>query len=283
MISRLAILTALALPALAQDNPDWVKPFPPFKILGNIHWVGTWDLSTYLITTPKGHILINTGLTATVPQIKSNIEKLGFKLSDVKILTATHAHSDHVAGMAELKKMTGAKMIMSEQDSELLENGGKTDFRWGDMVHTLFPPVKVDQRLKDSQKIELGGTELTLHLHAGHTKGASSFTLNVTEAGKTYRVIIANMGSINPGVNVNGMPRYPGIAKDYANTYASQKQMKIDVWLASHAMQFKLHEKYQPGATYNPDRFVDPKGFLAEVERLEKIYIDQLASDRKAH
>ncbi len=283
MFSRLILSIALSFPALAQQNPDWVKPFPPFKILGNIHWVGTWDLSTYLITTPKGHILINTGLAETVPQIKSNIEKLGFKLSDVKILTATHAHSDHVAGMAELKKMTGAKMIMSEQDSELLENGGKTDFRWGDMVHTLFPPVKVDQRLKDSQKIELGGTELTLHIHPGHTKGATSFTLNVSEAGKTYRVVIANMASINPGVNVNGMQRYPGIAKDYANTYASQKQMKIDVWLASHALQFKLHEKYQPGATYNPDRFVDPKGFLADVERLEKIYIEQLASDRKAH
>lgn len=282
MFSRLILSIALSFPALAQQNPDWVKPFPPFKILGNIHWVGTWDLSTYLITTPQGHILINTGLAETVPQIKANVEKLGFKLSDVKLLTATHAHSDHVAGMAELKKMTGAKMIMSEQDSELLENGGKTDFRWGDMVHTLFPPVKVDRRLKDSQKISLGGTELTAHIHPGHTKGATSFTLDVREGGKTYRVVIANMASVNPGVNLKGMARYPGIAQEYARTFQDQRQMKIDVWLASHAAQFKLHEKYQPGATYNSDRFVDPKGFHADVERLEKIYVDQLAIDRKA-
>lgn len=282
MFSRLILSIALSFPALAQQNPDWVKPFPPFKILGNIHWVGTWDLSTYLITTPQGHILINTGLAETVPQIKANIEKLGFKLSDVKILTATHAHSDHVAGMAELKKTTGAKMIMSEQDSELLENGGKTDFRWGDMVHTLFPPVKVDQKLKESQKISLGGTELTIHIHPGHTKGATSFTLDVREGGKTYRVVIANMASVNPGVNLKGMARYPGIAQEYARTFQDQKQMKIDVWLASHAAQFKLHEKYQPGATYNPERFVDPVGFHSAVERLEKIYVDQLAIDRKA-
>ncbi len=282
MFSRLILSIALSFPALAQQNPDWVKPFPPFKILGNIHWVGTWDLSTYLITTPQGHILINTGLAETVPQIKANVELLGFKLSDVKILTATHAHSDHVAGMAELKKMTGAKMIMSEQDSELLEKGGKTDFRWGDMVHTLFPPVKVDQKLKESQKISLGGTELTIHIHPGHTKGATSFTLDVREGGKTYRVVIANMASVNPGVNLKGMARYPGIAQEYARTFQDQKQMKIDVWLASHAAQFKLHEKYQPGATYNPERFVDPVGFHSAVERLEKIYVDQLAIDRKA-
>ena len=282
MFSRLILSIALSFPALAQQNPDWVKPFPPFKILGNIHWVGTWDLSTYLITTPQGHILINTGLAETVPQIKANVELLGFKLSDVKILTATHAHSDHVAGMAELKRMTGAKMIMSERDSELLENGGKTDFRWGDMVHTLFPPVKVDQKLKESQKISLGGTELTIHIHPGHTKGATSFTLDVREGGKTYRVVIANMASVNPGVNLKGMARYPGIAEEYARTFQDQKQMKIDVWLASHAAQFKLHEKYQPGATYNPERFVDPVGFHSAVERLEKIYVDQLAIDRKA-
>ena len=282
MFSRLFLSIALFFPALAQQNPDWVKPFPPFKILGNIHWVGTWDLSTYLITTPQGHILINTGLAETVPQIKANVEKLGFRLSDVKILTATHAHSDHVAGMAELKKMTGAKMVMSEQDSELLENGGKTDFRWGDMVHTLFPPVKVDQKLKASQKISLGGTELTLHIHPGHTKGATSFTLDVREGGKTYRVVIANMASVNPGVNLKGMARYPVIAQEYARTFQDQKQMKIDVWLASHAEQFKLHEKYQPGATYNPERFVDPVGFHSEVKRLGKIYVDQLAIDRKA-
>jgi metallo-beta-lactamase class B len=282
MLSRLLPTLALALPALAQQNPEWTKPLPPFHIIANVYWVGTWDLSTYLSTTPQGNILINTGLAQTVPQIKAGVEQLGFKMADTKILTATHGHFDHVAGLAALQKMTDAKVIMSEPDAELLESGGKADFRFGDSLEARFEPVKVDQKLKNGDKISLGGTELTAHLHPGHTKGATSFTLDVREGGKTYKVVIANMGSINPGVKVNGMPKYPGIAQDYARTFHDQKEMKIDIFLASHASQFRLHEKYKPGDPYNPDRFVDPKGFRTEVERLEKVYLDQLASERNA-
>ena len=131
-----------------------------------------------------------------------------------------------------------------------------------------------------SDTISLGGTVITAHHHPGHTKGATSFTLNVQDGGKTYRVLIANMGSINPGVTVSGMATYPGIADDYARTFKAQKDMAIDVWLASHAAQFKLHDKYKPGDPYNPDRFVDPQGFKASVEQLEKTYRDQLARER---
>jgi metallo-beta-lactamase class B len=286
MLSRLLLVCglgtcALAQLRLAQQDPNWTKPFPPFRMIGNIYWVGTWDLSTYLITTPQGNVLINTGLVSTVPDIKANVEKLGFKLSDTKILTATHGHYDHVAGMAELKRMTGAKLMISEPDAELLESGGKADFRFGDTPSARFEPVKVDQTFKDGDTISLGGTVLTVHANPGHTKGSSSFTFNVMEGGKTYRVAIVNMGSINPGVKVTGMPKYPGIEADYAKTFAAQKAMKFDVWLASHASQFRMHEKYQPGDPYNPDRFVDPAGFLASVEKLEKAYLDQLAKERK--
>ena len=264
----------------APSNPDWVKPFPPFRIIGNIYWVGTYDLSTYLITTPQGHILINTGVGDTAQQIRANVEVLGFRLRDVEILTATHGHFDHVAGMAELKRMTGAKLVISAPDRELLESGGKADFRFGDTPGARFEPVTVDQTVRDLEKISLGGTELTAHLHAGHTKGATSFTLSVQEDGKTYRVIIANMGSINPGVTLSGMPTFPDISQAYARTFRAQKEMKIDVWLASHASQFGLHDKYKPGDLYNPDRFVDPAGYLAAVERLEKVYLDQLAREK---
>jgi metallo-beta-lactamase class B len=284
MIPRIFPTLALALaPALccfAQQNPEWTKPFPPFKILGNIYWVGTWDLSTYLITTPQGNILINTGVGDTAAQIRANVEKLGFKLSDTRILTATHGHFDHVAGLAALKKMTGAQVAMSEQDAALLESGGKSDFRFGESLEARFEPVIVDRKLKNGDKISLGGTELTAHLHPGHTKGATSFTLDVREGGKTYKVAIANMGSINPGVKVSGMPLYPGISQDYARTFHDQKEMKVDVFLASHASQFGLHEKYRPGDAYNPERFVDPQGFRAAVEKLEKVYVEQLASER---
>ena len=285
MLSRLtALLTlgvvALASPCLAQGNPDWTRPFPPFRIVGNVYWVGSYDLATYLITTPQGHILINTGVGDTAKQIKASVERLGFNFADTKILTATHGHFDHVAGMAELKRMTGARLIVSEPDKELLESGGRSDFRFGDTPSAHFEPVRVDGTFKDSDTISLGGTVLTAHHHPGHTKGATSFTLNVEERGKSYRVVIANMGSINPGVTVSGMAKYPGIAEDYARTFKAQKDMQIDVWLASHASQFKLHEKYKPGDAYNPDRFVDPQGFKAAVEQLEKTYREQLARER---
>jgi metallo-beta-lactamase class B len=251
-------------------------------MIGNIFWVGSYDLSTYLITTKQGHILINTGIGDTALKIKASVEQLGFRMNDVKILTATHAHWDHVAGLADLKKMTGAALVVSEPERELLETGGKGDFRWGDTPSAWFEPVKVDRTFKDGGTIALGEARLTAHLHPGHTPGATSFTTEVRENGKTYRVIIANMGSINPGVTVTGMPKYPGLEKDYARTFTAQKAMKIDVFLSSHASQFRMHEKYKPGDSYDPDRFVDPDGFLTAVRRLEKAYLDQVAKERAA-
>lgn len=280
LIAAVAIAFLLTPRADAQNNPEWTRPFPPFKMIGNIYWVGSYDLSTYLITTPQGHILINTGLGESAQNIRASVEQLGFKMGDVKILTATHGHFDHVAAMADLKKMTGAALVISESDKELLESGGQADFRWGDTPSARFAPVKVDRTFKEAETVSLGGTTLTAHRHAGHTKGATSFTTDVSENGKTYRVIIANMGSINPGVTVTGMPKYPGIMQDYAQTFASQKAMKIDVFFASHASQFGMHQKYKPGDAYNPDRFVDPKSFLEEVSRLEKAYLDQVAKER---
>src|SRR5262252_8145003 len=166
---------AFASPLLAQSNPEWTRPFPPFRIIGNIYWVGSYDLSTYLITTPQGNILINTGVGDTAQQIKASVERLGFKITDTKILTATHGHFDHVAGMAALKKMTGAKLVISEPDKEFLETGGKADFLWGNVASAQFEPVKVDRTFKGGETISLGGTVLTAHLTAGHTKGATSF------------------------------------------------------------------------------------------------------------
>src|SRR5262249_53300825 len=157
------------------------------------------------------------------------------------------------AGMAELKRLTGAKLVISAPDAELLETGGKADFRFGGTPSANFEPVKVDQTFKDGDTISLGGVVLTAHHHPGHTKGATSFTLDVTENGRTYKVGIMNLGSINPGVNVAGMPKYPGIAADYAKTFAAQKAMNIDVFLASHASQFRMHEKYKPGDAYDPN------------------------------
>jgi metallo-beta-lactamase class B len=297
MTPRLLTLAFFAISAFAQSpnltspvnftpppvtNEGYEKPFPPFHIIANVYYVGTWDLGCYLIVTPQGNILINTGIGTSVPTILSHIENLGFKVSEIKILTATHGHWDHVGAMADFKKMTGAKMLMERDDIPMLESGGNIDFRFPEGRGLRYLPVKVDQPLNDGDKITLGGMELTAHHHPGHTMGSTSFTFNVQENGKTYRVGIMNMGAINEGVELLKLPRYPNIVADYARTFHAQKEMKIDVFLASHAGQFKLHEKYQPGDPYNPERFVDPKGFQAEVARLEKVYLAQLSHEREA-
>lgn len=264
----------------AQTNDEWTRPFPPFRLIGNIYWVGSYDLSSYLITTPQGHILVNTGVGDTATQVAASVRTLGFDIRDVKVLTATHGHFDHVAGMADLKRMTGARLLVAAEDKELLETGGRADFRFGQTPSAQFPPVTVDATFRDGETIALGGTTLTAHHHGGHTKGATSFTLTVTENGSSYRVVIANMGSINPGVRVTGMPGYPTIGDDYARTFLAQKDLPVDVWLASHASQFGLHQKYAPGDPYSPTRFVDPDGYRRAVQQLERTFLTQRDAER---
>ena len=263
-------------------NPNWVKPFPPVHIVGNLYYVGTYDLAVYLITTREGNILINTGISDSVPAIRANIEKLGFKFADIKLLLATHGHWDHVAAMAEIKRLTGARMLMHEDDAELLATGGGFDFRFPQGRGTVYEPIKVDQTLKDGDKVRLGEVELTLHHHPGHTKGASSFTYTTQDAGRKYNVLIVNMGTINRGVTVSFMPGFPKINEAYGTTLAKQKQMKPDVWVSSHAGHFNMHDKYKPGDPYDPNRFVDPKGYVAKIEFYEKRYRDQLKKEEEA-
>jgi metallo-beta-lactamase class B len=278
MIRTLAIL-ATAICALAQPNPEWTTPFPAHPIVGNLYYVGTYDLTSYLITTPAGNILINTGLEGSAPLIKAAVESLGFTLKDTKIVLATHAHYDHTAAMAELKRLTGAKFMASEGDAALFEDGGKSDYLFTDQKFR-FAPVKVDGRLKDGQKISLGGTELTVYSHPGHTRGSVSYGLTIAENGRNYRVLIANMGSINPGTVLIGNKKYPQIADDYARTFRSQKSLECDIFLSSHASQYRLHDKWRPGQAYNPDTFVDPEGYKAAVAKAEANFQELLAKEK---
>jgi metallo-beta-lactamase class B len=278
---RLLLLFATATCALAQPNPEWTTPFPAHRIVGNLYYVGTYDLTSYLITTPAGNILINTGLKGSAPLVQASIESLGFKLKDTKILLATHAHYDHTAAMAELKQITGAKFLASEGDAALFEDGGKSDYLFTDQKFR-FAPVKVDGRLKDGQKISLGGTELTVYSHPGHTRGSVSYGLTIGENGRNYRVLIANMGSINPGTLLIGNNKYPQIADDYARTFRSQKSLECDIFLSSHASQYRLHDKWKPGQAYSPDSFVDPEGYKAAVAKAETNYLELLAKEKES-
>ncbi|HZM45165.1 MAG TPA: subclass B3 metallo-beta-lactamase [Burkholderiales bacterium] len=265
---------------LPVTNEAYVKPFPPLRIVGNLYYVGTYDLAVYLITTSAGNILINTGINDSVAGIRSNIEALGFRFADIKLLLATHGHWDHVAGMAEIKRLTGARMLMHEDDAPMLEDGGNSDYRYLQGRGPIYEAVAVDQRLKDGDKVRLGDTELTVLHHPGHTKGATSFTFTTRDRGRDYSVLIANMASINPGVMVGGMPGFPGITQAYTQTLAKQKQLKPDIWVASHAAQFNLHQKYKPGDPYDPNRFVDPDGYQAKLQFYEKLVRANLGKDQ---
>ena len=271
-------LAAIVLPLAAQPQ-DWTQPFPGHRVIGNLYAVGTYDLGVFLITSDEGHILINTALEDSVPLLRRNIEAVGFRLEDVKILLTMQAHWDHTAALAEIKQMTGAEMWATAGDAPVLEDGGFSDPHFGGRVS--FMPVKVDKILADGEVIELGSTRLKLIETPGHTAGSSSYSMTVTENGRNYSVVIANMGTINQGKRLVVDPTYPGVAEDFAKTFRRQKAMEIDVWVAAHGSQYGLHDKFKPGDPYSPDTFVDPAGFLAAVQRLESLYLRQLEEERQ--
>jgi len=249
----------------------WVKDYQPFCIAGNLYYVGTYDLACYLITTPQGHILINTGLEDSAPMLKNHVEALGFKFTDIKILLTTHAHYDHTGAMAAIKKMTGAKLMVEENDAPVMADGGNSDFLYGGKG-ALFEPVEVDKLLHDKDVVQLGDAQVTVLHSPGHTKGACSFLLTVKDEKRSYRVLIANMPSILSETRLSGMPTYPNVGKDYAYTLKELKNQKFDIWLASHASQFSLQDKHKPGDAYNPEAFFDQKGYDAALNDLQKEY-----------
>jgi len=250
---------------------SWVKDYQPFRIAGNLYYVGTYDLACYLIATPQGHILINTGVEGSAPMIKNHVEALDFKFTDIRILLATHAHYDHVGAMAAIKKMTGAKLMIDEDDAQVMADGGNSDFLYGGKG-ALFEPVEVDKLLHNKDIVKLGDVQITVLHSPGHTKGTCSFVLTVKDEKRSYRVLIANMPSILSETRLSGMPTYPNVGKDYAYTLKKLKDQKFDIWLASHASQFDLQKKHTPGDAYNPGAFFDQKGYDALISDLQKEY-----------
>jgi len=270
-------LTLLLSTSLAAQPEKWTKPFPGHRVIGNLYAVGTYDLGVFLITSPQGHILINTGIEDSTPMIRKNIESVGFRLDDVKILLTMQSHWDHTAALAEIKQITGAEMWATEDDARVLEDGGVSDPHFGGKQS--FKPVKVDRIIKDGEVIKLGDIRLTTVLTPGHTEGSSSYTMKVSEGGRDYDVAIANMASINPGKKLVVEPTYAGISDDFAETFRKQNQMAVEVWVAAHGSQYGLHDKYTAGQAYSPDTFVDPDGFRTAVARYEQLYKEQLAAE----
>jgi metallo-beta-lactamase class B len=278
----LAALTC-ATPFSAQEKPAWTHPFTPFRIAGNLYYVGSEDLAAYLVTTPQGLILINSNLESSVPQIRKSIEELGFKFSDVKILLISHAHWDHCAGSAALIKETGAKYYVMDADVSVVESGGKTDFHYGADAGSRFTPAHVDRTLHDGDTVSLGGTTLTAHLTAGHTRGTTTWTLDEVEGGRTLHVVIVGSPNVNPGYKLVNNKQYPNIAQDYKREFEVLKALNCDVFLGAHGAYFGLTEKYPRWKNGDKNVFIDPTGYKAYIAERQQAFEKELARQQAAN
>lgn len=257
----------------------WNRPVKPFRMVGNIYYVGVAGVASFLITTPQGHILLDSGFAETVPLIKDSVKQLGFKFEDIKILINSHAHFDHAGGLAELKRLTGAKLMISEADAELISKGGAGDFFWGDKP--TFEPAKVDRTLRDKDEVKLGDVTMVARITPGHTKGNTTWTMKVREGGKELDVVFVGSTTV-PGYKLVNNAQYPNIADDYAYTFALLKTLKCDVFLAPHGSVFNMNEKrlrQEKGEKTNP--FIDLQGYREFIERTEKAYHKQLEEETK--
>lgn len=280
------ITASLCAPVSFAEVPkDWTTPIDPFKIAGNLYYVGSRDLAAYLVVTPQGNILINSNLETSPPQIRHSVEQLGFKWTDTKILLSSQAHYDHVAGAAEVLRETHAKYEVMEGDVEVAESGGgKTSF---DLPDSFFPKAHVDKTLHDGDKITLGGTTITALRTAGHTRGCTTFTMEINEGGKKRLAAIVGGWSSNPGVTyvaIKGKPAsYPGIEKDFEHTFATYKALPVDIFLGAHGVYFNMLQKLDQGARTNPSLWIDREGYKAAIQKADENFHRELAKEKAAN
>lgn len=259
-----AVSFAVSLPAFANSavNLDWATPQRPFRIAGNLYYVGSRDLASYLIVTSAGDILINANLATSPPQIRTSVRALGFHWKDIKILLNSHAHFDHAGGSAEVLRETRAQFMVMDSDVKVVESGGATDF---DHLPT-YPPAHVDRILHDGDSVRLGGTVLTAHKTPGHTRGCTTWTLQVkSRNGRTLNVIIVGGVAALSDYRLVATPghpaSYPGIARDFAHTFATLKALPCDIFLGAHGSYFGLQEKLAKLPTEGPSVWIDPAGY----------------------
>jgi len=249
---------------------DQNTAFPPHKIVGNIYYVGTNSLASFLVTTPQGHILINTSYERTVPIIKASVEKLGFKFTDIKIILGSHAHGDHMEGDALAKELSGGQVMAMAEDVPALQRmqpGGKAH--------------PIDKVLHDGDEVNLGGTTLHALLTPGHTRGCTTWTMDVQENGKPLRVVIIGSLGVNPGFVLVNNKDAPQIVEEFERAYKVMRSLRADVPLGSHPGMYNMAEKYaRIGKGPNP--YIDPAGYKAELDLVEGVFRRALDEQRKA-
>ncbi|HWA29853.1 MAG TPA: subclass B3 metallo-beta-lactamase [Rhizomicrobium sp.] len=276
--SLLSIASAGAQSGFDAMIANWSRPQAPFRVIGNIYYVGTAELASYLIVSPQGDVLIDGTLQQTAPQIEANIKALGFRLSDVKLILNSHAHFDHAAGIAQIKKDSGARFDASAGDAPILERGYIT---YGPSAPVHFPPVKVDHIVQDGETVGFGAAKLTAHLTPGHTPGCTTWTMPVTENGVTHHAVFICSVTVagNPLVN-NTI--YPQIGADYRASFARLKQMQADVFLGPHVEFFDMQKKLAARKAGGPNPFIDAKEFQAFVAQAEQDFDKDLAQQEAA-
>jgi metallo-beta-lactamase class B len=287
-----AVFLSIASRLSAQTTPgsEYLIPFPAYKVIGNVYFVGTQSLGDFLIVTPQGNILINSGLEGNVPLLEQSVEKLGFHFKDIKVLLISQAHFDHDAGNAKVKELTGAKYMVMDADVPVVESGGRADFYYNDstdlpadekaLIH--YPPTKVDRVLHDGDTVELGGTVLTAHLTPGHTRGCTTWTMRVQDNGKTYDVVIVGGVSANEGYRLVNNTVYPQMAADFEKTFRVLKGLPCDVFLGAHGSYYDMETKYARIKDGGANPFIDPDGYKNFVAEHEKIFIAELARQTAA-
>lgn len=278
----LSILLALA-PLYAQINPEWTASQKPFRIAGNLYYVGSRDLASYLIVTPAGNILINGNLQTSPPQIRASVEALGFHWGDTKILLNGQAHFDHSAGNAAILRQTGAKLMVMDADVSTMESGGRDDF---DHLPQ-FPPARVSRVLHDGSKVTLGGVTLVADKTAGHTRGCTTWTMQVKDdRGRVLNVVIiggfAALDSYRLVATPGHPASYPGIARDFEQAFATLKSLPCDIFLGAHGSYFDMQQKLKEPGPQGDTRWVDPAGYRRAVNEAQQDFELRLKQQKRA-
>ncbi|MFL5304982.1 MAG: subclass B3 metallo-beta-lactamase [Polyangia bacterium] len=260
-----------------REMRGWNRQYPPFHVIGNIYYVGSNGIAQFLVTTPDGHFLIDSGFETSVPRLRANIESLGFRFADVKLLLTSHAHIDHVQGHAAVRRSTGATVVASAADGRVVAAGGKGEAVY-DGVYA-WTPCPVDRIVADGEAITLGGTTFVAHLTPGHTMGATTWTTRVVSGGRSLEVVFFPSANVNPGVRLVGNARYPNIADDFARSFATWRALPCDVFLGVHGSFFDLDAKRGRMGAGGPNPFIDPDGYRKFVAEAEQRFRAQLASE----
>lgn len=288
--NAVAMLRSLALAALVSvsacasqagvpaDMRSWNRDYPPFRVIGNIYYVGSNGVAQFLITTPQGHLLLDSGFEASVPRLVRHVESLGFHMRDVKYLLTSHAHIDHVQGHARVRSLTGATVVSSAADARFVASGGKGEPVF-DGVHA-WTPCPVDRIVKSGDRVIVGDTVVVAHLTPGHTMGATTWTMQVRHDDRPLDVVFFPSANINPGVRLVGNGRYPAIADDFARSFEIWRALPCDVFLGVHPIFFDLDTKRRRLEDGSQNPFIDPDGYRQFVAGAEQKYRAQLASEQ---